>query len=76
MAQYPQAQVITSTLENVTAQWIDDGAMAEGSGNLPVVTKELSDTWIWGAGSDPVKVAQMRAIHRLRTSCEAAGPWL
>jgi hypothetical protein len=73
MAQYPQAQVITSTLENVTAQWIDDGAMAEGSGNLPVVTKELSDTWIWGAGSDPVKVAQMRAIHRLRTSCEAAG---
>lgn len=37
-----------------------------------VVTQELADTWIWGTGSDPVKVAKMRALHRLRTSCEEA----
>ena len=30
---------------------------------LPVVTQELADTWIWGTGSDPVKVAKMRALH-------------
>ncbi len=40
---------------------------------LPEVTADLSDTWIWGVGSDPVKVQRMRALHRARTACERAG---
>jgi hypothetical protein len=61
--QYPTAKVVTSTLDNITAVWNKEA-------QLPVVTQELADTWIWGTGSDPVKVAKMRALHRLRTSCE------
>lgn len=65
MARFPKAQVITSTFENISAVWADEA-------QLPVVTQELADTWIWGTGSDPVKVAKMRAMHRLRTACEDA----
>ena len=38
---------------------------------LPIVDKDLSDSWIWGVGSDPVKMQRMRAIARARTACEA-----
>jgi hypothetical protein len=40
---------------------------------LPVVSAEIGDTWIQGASSDPLKVAQYRAVLRLRASCIAAG---
>ena len=40
---------------------------------LPVVTQEIGDTWIQGASSDPLKVAQYRAISRARASCIASG---
>jgi hypothetical protein len=33
---------------------------------LPVVTQELGDTWIHGAGTDPRKVAHYRQLLRLR----------
>ena len=62
MAKYPKAKIITSTFDNISAVWNKEA-------QLPVVTQELADTWIWGTGSDPVKVAKMRALHRLRTSC-------
>jgi hypothetical protein len=32
-----------------------------------VVTQEIGDTWIHGAGSDPLKVAGFREVSRLRT---------
>ena len=58
--------MICSTLENISSHWIADGAQA---GQLPNVTDELSDTWIWGAGSDPVlqrykSAAGTTYIHR------------
>lgn len=37
---------------------------------LPVITKDLSDTWIWGTASDPVKAQRMRSIARARSKCE------
>ena len=40
---------------------------------LPVVTAEIGDTWIYGADSDPLKVAQYRAVLRLRSECIARG---
>ena len=36
---------------------------------LPVVEKEIGDTWIMGASSDPVKVALFRAASRVRAAC-------
>lgn len=37
-------------------------------GNLPVVTQEMGDTWIYGISSDPLKVARYREISRLQQS--------
>jgi hypothetical protein len=37
--------------------------------SLPVKTFEMGDTWIHGTGSDPVKVAQFRALQRLWANC-------
>jgi hypothetical protein len=39
---------------------------------LPVVTQEIGDTWIYGAASDPVKIARYREVARLRTEWIAA----
>ena len=33
---------------------------------LPLIEKEIGDTWIHGIGSDPLKVAQFRAMRRWR----------
>ena len=33
--------------------------------NLPVVTQEIGDTWIYGVPSDPVKVARYREVAAL-----------
>ena len=48
---------------------------------LPVVTQEIGDSWIHGAGSDPKKMSQYRALLRLRKSWtgrarETANRWL
>ena len=40
---------------------------------MPVITRDLADTWVWGVSSDPVKQMQMRAIARVRSSCGRAG---
>jgi hypothetical protein len=60
--QYPNAQVIASTLNAIAD---DISAIRK---QLPVVTQELGDTWIHGAGSDPLKVARFRELSRLRKS--------
>lgn len=36
--------------------------------NLPVMTCEIGDSWIHGVGSDPLKIAQYRALSRFRQS--------
>lgn len=41
-------------------------------GSLPVVTQEIGDTWVYGVASDPLKLAQMRAMMRARAGCDAA----
>ncbi len=59
-AQFPGATVEASDLNEVAA--VVDGVRE----TLPVVTGEIGDTWIYGAGSDPIKVAQYREVARLR----------
>jgi hypothetical protein len=40
---------------------------------LPVLTHEIGDTWIYGVGSDPLKVARYREVARLRGEWIAQG---
>lgn len=65
--QYPNAEV-QATNFNVIAEEV-----ATIKGQLPVVTQELGDTWIHGTGSDPLKVANMRELERLRNNWLKAG---
>ena len=57
-AKYPGAEIMAGTLEDVAAI-----AIAQ---ELPVVTEEIGDTWIHGAGTDPRKMCQYRALLRLK----------
>jgi len=59
-AQFPDAEVAASDLNDVakTLQGVMD--------RLPVVTGELGDSWIHGIGSDPLKIAHLRELSRLR----------
>ncbi|HEX2575224.1 MAG TPA: DUF5054 domain-containing protein, partial [Aquihabitans sp.] len=61
-AQHPGAEVRASTLEAFALALGASGAV----GDLPVVTAEIGDPWIFGAGSDPVKVAAFREVLRAR----------
>ncbi len=56
----PGAQVIASSLDAFAT------ALDTVRDTLPVVTSEIGDTWIHGAGTDPTKVRRYRELARLR----------
>jgi hypothetical protein len=58
--QFPNAKVTASNLSEIAS------AIEPYRSNLPVVTQEIGDTWIYGVPSDPVKVARYREVARLR----------
>jgi hypothetical protein len=62
---WPDAKIVASDLDAFTASALP---FAE---KLPVVTKELGDTWVMGVPSDPTKVATMRAMDRQLSACAA-----
>ncbi len=64
---FPNAMVTASTMNEVAAAV--DGIRDQ----LPIVTQEIGDTWIYGVGSDPNKVARYRELARLRRNWIAAG---
>ncbi len=57
---FPDARVIASTLDAFAAR------LPEVRDRLPVLTQEIGDTWIHGAGTDPAKVAGLRELMDLR----------
>ncbi len=57
---YPAANITASTLDAYAA------TLNPIRDSLPVIGGELGDTWIHGAGTDPIKVAGYRALLRLR----------
>lgn len=63
----PGATVVASTLDAFARK------LLSCRDALPVVTAEIGDTWIHGVGTDPRKVAQYRALCRLRNQWEANG---
>jgi hypothetical protein len=59
-ARFPSAEVKATNLSEMA------NALEPYRGNLPVITQEIGDTWIYGCASDPLKVARFRALARLR----------
>jgi Domain of unknown function (DUF5054) len=59
-ARFPNAEIRAASLTEMA------NALAPHCSNLPVVTQEIGDTWIYGCASDPLKVARFRALSRLR----------
>jgi len=58
---YPNAVILGGSLENVAEE------VREIKDSLPVVTSEIGDTWMYGVASDPKKIAEFRALMRLRS---------
>ena len=58
--QFPDATVIATDLTKIA------NAVIPYRSQLPVITQEIGDTWIYGAASDPLKVVRYREIARLR----------
>ncbi len=64
---FPNAALIAGSMSDVAT------AMEPLRSTLPVVTQEIGDTWIYGAPSDPPKIARYREIARLRKEWIAHG---
>lgn len=56
---YPNAQLIASSFNEIAEELM---AIKD---ELPVVTSEIGDTWIYGYGSSPVRMAKFRALSEL-----------
>ncbi len=65
--QFPNAHVTASSLADIA------NAVEPYRDQLPVVTQEIGDTWIYGVPSDPLKVARYREVSRLRSEWIANG---
>jgi hypothetical protein len=64
---FPGAEVRASTMDAFAR------SLESVRGTLPALTAEIGDTWIHGDATDPVKVAQLRALMRLRRGWLAEG---
>jgi hypothetical protein len=59
-AQFPKAAIRAANLTTIA------NAVKPYEQALPIVTREIGDTWIYGVPSDPLKVARFRELLRLR----------
>ena len=66
-SQFPDAKITATGLTEIS------DAVQPFRQNLPTIDQEIGDTWIYGVGSDPVKVARYRELARLRRSWIASG---
>ncbi len=57
---FPNAEIVATNLTEIA------NAVEPYRKNLPIVTQEIGDTWIYGVSSDPLKVARYRELARLR----------
>lgn len=54
---YPQAEIKAATLDDIAKK-------INSLSNIPIIDKEIGDTWIHGAGTDPEKVSRYRKLLR------------
>lgn len=57
---YPEAEVVASDLNG-----FGQAAWAARS-NLPVITQEIGDSWIYGMAADPITTGALKRLGRLR----------
>jgi len=57
---FPDASIEAANLTDIA------NAVEPFRADLPVVSQEIGDTWIYGIASDPVKLARYRELLRLR----------
>jgi hypothetical protein len=70
---FPQAEIIASTYDDfllALEQFLAENTTSTTMNSLPVVTQEIGDTWIYGVASDPARVAEYRALLRLRQASD------
>lgn len=66
-AQYPDYEIIPSSLDAFTR-----GILAYKD-TLPVIEEEIADSWIHGIAADPKKIAEYKALLRLRNEWLESG---
>ncbi|MFE6736480.1 DUF5054 domain-containing protein [Microbacterium sp. NPDC057650] len=66
-AQHPDAEIVASGLDDFAAALVAQRAI------LPIVEDEIADSWIHGAGADPLLTAGLRALLALRRDWLASG---
>lgn len=59
---FPNAQITATSLTGIA------NALEPYRNQLPVLTREIGDSWIYGVSSDPLKLARYREVARLRQS--------
>lgn len=64
--EWPGADIRASTFDDFVAPLLEGLASGAITTQLPTVTAEIGDTWIHGVASDPAKLAEFRALMRLR----------
>jgi len=69
-ARFPRAAVALSSFEAFTAAAL---AAVPGAAALPVVASELGDSWAYGGGADPSKLAAYREAERAAADALAGG---
>src|SRR5258708_3631919 len=57
---FPNARIVPTSLTEIA------NAVEPHRDSLPVLTREIGDTWIHGVASDPLKLARYREVARLR----------
>ena len=56
---YPNAEIIAASFNEIAED------LGKHKDTLPVVTSEIGDTWIYGYGSSPIRMAKFRTLSRL-----------
>lgn len=59
-AKFPNARIRSTDLGPIAAEY------AAVRADLPVLTSEIGDSWIYGTASDPTKIARLRSLLRAR----------
>jgi hypothetical protein len=66
-AAFPHAQIKAGRFDDYFEQLQVTAVRSQ----LPVVESEVGDSWLYGAGSDPLKVQTMRVLQRHHDACVA-----
>ncbi|KAK8811442.1 hypothetical protein WA158_003176 [Blastocystis sp. Blastoise] len=72
---FPNAEIHASSYEDFFTPLLSklNNPSTSPSIPIPVLEREIGDSWIHGVPSDPIKLARIRAQNRARTLCEQAG---